>query len=83
MSTAPPFKVMPLSSREGRSHPGEAHAHWLEADGFWTVHRVGSLAGVIVYCLTTVVLPSVHGFPLRAPSTQKKCRTSPGTNNAM
>ena len=30
------------------------------------------------YCLTTVVLHSVHGLPLRAPRTQKKCRIRPG-----
>lgn len=36
----------------------------------------------IFYCLTTVVLPSVHGLPLRAPSTQKKCRMSPGKISA-
>jgi plasmid stabilization system protein ParE len=35
-----------------------------------------------LHCLTTVVLPSVHGSPLSAPSTQKKCRMSPGTNKA-
>jgi hypothetical protein len=34
------------------------------------------------HCFTTVVLPSVHGSPLSAPSTQKKCRMSPGTNKA-
>jgi len=36
----------------------------------------------ISYCLTTIVLPSVHGLPLRAPSTQKKCRIRPGTISA-
>ena len=31
---------------------------------------------------TVVVVPSLHGLPLKAPSTQKKCRISPGRMRA-
>ena len=42
-----------------------------EPDCWW-----GQTIGL--HCLTTVVLGSVQGLPLSAPSTQKKCSTSPG-----
>jgi len=46
------------------------------------VHHLTSYSSSGTYCLTTVVLPSVHGLPLKAPSTQKKCSTSPGRISA-